>query len=305
MPYTPASYPLSRSHISTTRLIAQHALWQHDLRFLLHPNITASLNLFDSTHKPITTATSADCPPPSAATPLRIADLATGTALWALSLLQQYAHAKVTASDISLAQAPPSEWLPQGLELREWDIYNTLIPEDWVGQFDAVHIRLALLVIRNNDAQSILERAWRMLKPGGWMQWDELDPEGASTIVAENAGMEEEDVKRFQRMQELTAFEGLKWVRRLEGAFESAGFDSVGREVFDGEKSAAGFYQSMQFLVMEEEGMKRGEEAREKVARDIEWGVQTSTKGIARVVPKVVVWGRKTPDKGEEKSELR
>lgn len=131
------------------------------------------------------------------------------------------------------------------------------------------------------------------------MQWDELDPEGAYTIVAEGAGVEDKNVERFQQMQEMTDFEGLKWVRSLRRAFEDAGFQDVGKEVFEGEKSVVGFFQSLQFLVMEEEGDRRGEEAKERVRRNVEWGVTVSEKGVARVVPKVVVWGRKPLSRGD------
>ena len=125
------------------------------------------------------------------------------------------------------------------------------------------------------------------------MQWDELDPEGAYTVVAKGASLEGGNVERFQRMQEMTDFKGLKWVRGLEGGFEDAGFEDVGKEVFGGELSMVGFFQSLQLLVMEEEGGTRGDEAREGVRRDVEWGVKVSGRGVARVVPKVVVWGRK------------
>ncbi len=125
------------------------------------------------------------------------------------------------------------------------------------------------------------------------MQWDELDPEGAYTIVAGGVGVEEEDVERFQRMQEMTDFKGLKWVRGLEGGFEDAGFEDVGKEVYEGGKAMVGFFQSLQFLVMEEEGERKEEETREGVKRDVEWGLKVSGRGVARVVPKTVVWGRK------------
>ena len=292
----PSPYPLSRSHVSTTRLIAQHALWQNDLRFLLHPTITASLSPHDSpTNLPNTTGSpakpaTATSPPPAPS--LRIADLATGTALWSLSLLHEFPQAHITASDASLAQTPSHEWLPPGLEVHEWDFY-TPIPQQWVEQFDVVHVRLALLAIKSNDTRTVLESAGAMLKPGGWMQWDELDPEGAYTIVASGASVGEEDVRRFQGMQEMTDFQGLKWVRSLEPGFEDAGFENVGKEVFGGEKSMMGYFQTLQFLVMEEEAGRKGQEARERAKRDVEWGMEISGRGIARVVPKIVVWGQK------------
>lgn len=309
MPPDQSSYPLSRSYLSTTRLIAQHALWQHDLRFLLHPTITASLLLDDPSRSNLNAIASPAEPQPSTSPPIRlhppelsprIADLATGTAFWSLSIHDQYPHARITASDISLSQAPPCAWLPPGLDVREWDFY-TPIPKEWERQFDVVHIRLALLAIKGNDTRTVLESAWEMLKPGGWMQWDELNPEGASTVVAEGAGVEDEDVTQFQRMQELTDFAGLIWVRRLEGAFENAGFQSVGKAMFEGKKSMMSFFQSMQFLVMEEEGERWEEEARERVRRNVERGVHISKKGVARMVPKVVIWGRKPLAEGEER----
>ena len=98
-----------------------------------------------------------------------------GQTIGSLALLHQYPHAHITASDVSLSQTPSREWLPPSMEVCEWDFY-TPVPQQWVGRFDVVHIRLALLAIRSNDTSTVLESARAMLKPGGWMQWDELDP---------------------------------------------------------------------------------------------------------------------------------
>ncbi len=301
MPPDSSPYPLSRSHLSTTRLIAQHTLWQLDLRFLIHPTIIDSFSSSESFRNSLDTIASPANPQPSIVPPTnpysqslsyRIADLATGTAIWPLSLLHQYPNARITASDISLSQIPFREWLPPGLEVREWDIY-TSIPNHWVEYFDVVHIRLALLAVKSNDTHTVLRNAWEMLRPGGWMQWDELDPEGAITVFPKGTSVEGEDVRRFHRMQELTDFARLKWVRGLEQAFEDVGFESVQRAEFQGQMSTVGFFQSLQFLVMEEEVERKEEEAKERVGKDVEWGVQMSEKGFARVVPKVVIWGQK------------
>ena len=50
---------------------------------------------------------------------------------------------------------------------------------------------------------------------------------------------------------------------------------------------------------MEEEDDRRGEEAREGVRRNVDWRVTVSGRGVARVVPKLVVWGRKPLSNGD------
>lgn len=55
----------------------------------------------------------------------------------------------------------------------------------------------------------ILKNALRMLKPGGYLQWDELEPWGAFTATASKQ-MKDEAVNDFQKRQELTAMSTLE-----------------------------------------------------------------------------------------------
>ena len=64
--------------------------------------------------------------------------------------------------DISLAQSPPSPWLPSNIQLRRWDMY-TEPPADLVGQFEIVHVRLILLVIKDNNPLPIVRNLWKLL----------------------------------------------------------------------------------------------------------------------------------------------
>lgn len=50
----------------------------------------------------------------------------------------------------------------------EWDIYTNLAPE-LEGLYDVLHIRLLLLVVRDNDPRPILKSALRMLKPSRYL----------------------------------------------------------------------------------------------------------------------------------------
>ena len=161
----------------------------------------------------------------------RIADLATGTAIWALDIAQTFTSAHIDGFDIDLQQCPPAEWLPSNVTLREWDIFSSTISPALESTYDVVHIRLLLLVVQDNDPRPVLRNALRMLKPGGYLQWDELDPWGAYTVHAgmgkcENGGIRE----RFQKNQELTAMGTLRWVSELHAIMQEVGFEDVRRE---------------------------------------------------------------------------
>ena len=285
------SYVLRRNYAATTRLNCQNFLWKLELGWALHPSITSTLPLpADSSHTP------------------RIADLATGTAIWAIDIARDFPTAQIDGFDISLQQCPPSAWLPTNITVREWDIFSNLDSE-LEGTYDVVHIRLLLLVVRDNDPRPLLRNAMKMLKPGGWLQWDELDPWGAYTVSVAGAeesrsshnGDEGGDVNQlekkaigFQKKQELTAMDTLRWVLELHSMIEEVGFEDIRREEIGCDLSLAKYYQDMQFLVMEEEAAsKETQEEKEKVERAIAEGVVESQWGRARVTPKVVCLGRK------------
>ena len=46
-----------------------------------------------------------------------------------------------------------------------------------LGQYDVVHRRLIFTVMRDEDARPLIRNLTRLLKPGGWLQWDELNVE--------------------------------------------------------------------------------------------------------------------------------
>ncbi|KAL8688712.1 MAG: hypothetical protein Q9218_005446 [Villophora microphyllina] len=134
---------------------------------------------------------------------------------------------------------------------------------------DADTFRVADLatVIRGNDPRPIIRNALRMLKRGGYLQWDELDPWGAYTVVA---GERNEDGLRteFQKKQELTAMSTLQWVKDFHSIMEEVGFEDVNREKIACDIRLAKYYQDMQFLVMEEQAANEATEDGMKVVKD-------------------------------------
>ncbi|KAJ5622635.1 hypothetical protein N7528_005867 [Penicillium herquei] len=149
-------YALMRDCNANSRLTAQHYLWKELLGFLVHPDIDTR------------------------ASDLRVADVATGNGIW----LQDFARGKPPSTelhgfDISLDQVGPKAWLPANIHMHVWNIFED-VPDEFVGFFDIVHVRLITVVVKNNDPRPILANLRKLLRSGGYLQWDEVDTIGCS-----------------------------------------------------------------------------------------------------------------------------
>lgn len=47
------------------------------------------------------------------------------------------------------------------------------LPEEMIGAYDIVHVRAFVSIIVNSDVTPLLSTALALLKPGGWLQWEE------------------------------------------------------------------------------------------------------------------------------------
>ncbi|KAM0815688.1 putative Methyltransferase domain-containing protein [Seiridium cardinale] len=150
------SYAFMRTCNASARLTAQHYLWKDLLGYLLHPDI------------------------PARASDLKLADIATGNGIW----LHDYARHKpmsveLHGFDISLDQIGPKPWRPANIHMHTWNIFEDPDPR-FIGYFDVVHVKLVTVVVRNDDPRPILANLSKLLKPGGYLQWDEVDTIGCS-----------------------------------------------------------------------------------------------------------------------------
>jgi SAM-dependent methyltransferase len=110
----------------------------------------------------------------------RIADVATGTGfgsefffprrialtscrIWLLESRSLFPpESRLDGFDIDLAQAPHAKWLPDNLYLRQWDMLGD-VPDDMVGIYDIVHVRLVMLVIKDNDPVPLIKNLCKLL----------------------------------------------------------------------------------------------------------------------------------------------
>jgi len=102
--------------------------------------------------------------------PQKILDLGTGTGLWAIEMADKFPAAHVIGSDLSPVQpqiVPPNcEFLVDDFE------------QDWMWRdstFDFIHGRLLLASV--TDYPKLFQRAFAALKPGGYLELHDIDPE--------------------------------------------------------------------------------------------------------------------------------
>lgn len=206
-------YTLPRDSTESSRLNEQHRVWVTNLGFLIHPQALAIL-------------------PKDA----HIGDIGTGTGAWILDPRQNSSY-KYTGLDMSSAQFPKQH--PQNVSFGELNVLEP-IPKEHQGQYDLVHLRLLILGLSGKDWATAASNLLALLKPGGWLQWEEADFQrgeflqnvpGASSDACEELVSACLDLNnRRGRMQDEP--------RRLTSIVAGAGFVDVKQDVFNSDRDA-------------------------------------------------------------------
>lgn len=265
-------YILSRSrpHAAASRLNLQSYLWHSALGYTIHPSILPSL-------------------PPSAT----IADVACGSGLWLIDVSRQLPSAQLHGFDLDMRQAPHAKWLPSNIEIRYWNILDA-VPEELVGKYDYVHTRLLVLVVENKDPRPIIRNLFKMLKPGGHLQWDELD----TVHISIKKVLPTLATPALDALASWSAAGGRHdWTVELPKFLAEEGFADAGIEFVGEGTELARPFNEQHLLTAEEfaEGLvKLGrEEAAGKYFRLVEEAYEEEVKGAALCVPRVVCVARK------------
>lgn len=138
-----------RTHI--TRLHLQHWIWKEHLGYLLHPAISFS------------------------GSDVSVADIGTGNGCWLLDLARRSPRTwSFTGFDISCAQFLADVHLPANVRLLIQDVFEPF-PTALHGTFDVVRVRAFAAVIKYGDAGPLTRNLIQLLKPDGFLQWDEFD----------------------------------------------------------------------------------------------------------------------------------
>ncbi|RFU33225.1 hypothetical protein B7463_g3140, partial [Scytalidium lignicola] len=156
-------YSLSRDSKESARLNLQHQLLKHNFGYLLHPSI------------------------PIPKHGLRIAEFATGTAIWLKEVSKIVdPDCKLDGYDISAAQFPSPESLPSNISLMQHDILKPLADE-YSGYYDIVSVRALVTALADDEWEIAVRNMTKCLKPGGYLQWIDCDlsPRGIKVVQCE------------------------------------------------------------------------------------------------------------------------
>ncbi|KAF7864082.1 hypothetical protein EAF04_007047 [Stromatinia cepivora] len=134
-----APYLFNRDFNSSVRLNYNHWLVKEACGYLIHPKI--EFNKEEA----------------------RIADIGTGTGIWLLELSEDLpSSAKLDGFDISAAQYPLKEWLPEKVDLVTQNAFKPF-PQNILGTYDVAHLRFALFYVNDEDAETLLKNLISLL----------------------------------------------------------------------------------------------------------------------------------------------
>ncbi|KAI9646005.1 hypothetical protein NHQ30_005443 [Ciborinia camelliae] len=261
-------YVFDRSHIAACRLNLQYYLWKEALQFVVHPSVPLNN---DSV----------------------IADVATGTGAWLLDVARDFPKATLDGFDNDVRQAPHQSWLPENVSMRHWDIFTDL-PDDMVGKYDYVHVRLLVLVLDSNSQSSVIQKLLRMLKPGGYLQWDELDCVNMHVRKVDP----EIQAPALEQIREMSWANGRHdWTVKLPDFLQEAGFRDAKIQFFGDDDRLARAFNEQHLLTMDEFAsslVRMGKvDAAKKWYELIQQGYLESTAGAALCIPRIVCVARK------------
>ncbi|KAK5098800.1 hypothetical protein LTS08_006178 [Lithohypha guttulata] len=219
---------------STTTVVVQEVGSDHDDDASPHPDTDYKLNR-DAL---LPCCSPRVPPPPTLAESIRnisqprIADVATGNGVWAAEVAREYPHALVLGLDISDAQYSP-KWT-WGRNLG-FDLYDLLqdVPAHLQGQFDVVHVRLILAAGPKVDKNIFIDRFRKLLRPDGWLQWDDLCYPNVHLVQMPTDGVVKTSSARdYPIMHLLNKYlsqeERISWIDHFQPTIQQAGgFDSI------------------------------------------------------------------------------
>ena len=195
-------YTLGRDYRASARLDLQHHLWSETFGYHINPAI------------------------PSTTEKLAIADVGTGTEIWLLEADRRLPTpaARLCGLDISGDQFIRPEWLPSNAHFLVHDVFDPSgPPEDLVGAFDIVHLRLFIAIVKDNDPSPVVKYCHKLLKPGGYFQWDDHEP--AVNRVGSYNGSPTEGMSMISQMTQ--THKPTAWIARLPHTFTECGFEVV------------------------------------------------------------------------------
>lgn len=209
------SYDLPRDATERERLELQHRMYSGILGFLIHPAIEARL-------------------PQNAI----IADIGTGTGAWLLDAAEHLPKTMcLVGLDISDAQFPASLACPSNCEFRLLNLLDP-VPPELQNAFDMIHLRLLIAGLGPGLWDIASQNIFKMLKPGGLLQWDEPDVFRTTAVQMDpNASLRNCELAVESAIRIVKQMNHVEPEGGLGAILEKAGFLNVSRYRFSSERA--------------------------------------------------------------------
>ncbi|KAI0428705.1 hypothetical protein F5Y09DRAFT_343416 [Xylaria sp. FL1042] len=211
--YDPSTYwtAPAKNFRSSVRLRLQHQLWYSTTGSLLDYRVKTSIKRGEH---------------------LKLADLGCGNGAWLINLSEELSNDRfrfqLEGYDINETNFPLPAFLPKSIRLSKLDILSKELPDDITGTFDIVCIRAFSSIIFNNDTKPLLSSVLALLKPGGWVQWEEMGPDFiVKTPSPEQSKGSCEMLAQLMKRGQDTQGMKLDFVREFYQHLDDAGFQDV------------------------------------------------------------------------------
>ncbi|KAK3307401.1 S-adenosyl-L-methionine-dependent methyltransferase [Chaetomium strumarium] len=151
--------------------------------------------------------------------PQKVLDIGTGTGIWAIEMGDRFPEARVRGIDLSPTQAV---WVPPNVDFLVDDCEK----EEWLDRdVDLVHFRFMTVILK--DVPTVLKHAYESLKPGGWIELQELCAE----VLCDDNSMPEDDPVKYLYEVAYRAFAqfgmDVRLPKVLEPLLRDAGFENI------------------------------------------------------------------------------
>lgn len=161
-------------------------------------------------------------------------------------------------------------------------------------RYDILHARLLLCTFSSGDPIPLVKNLLAMLKPGGFLQWQEYNPCKERILISPSSA----SAPKLQALKE--AFSGEigrhAWIESMEGRFQEIGGDLVVCEKGWTKPEVRGLKQEVTFLAVREWCAKLEEEGKGDVAGRFENWVEEAEReywGLGRgsvIDTEMVTW---------------
>ncbi|KAL2042789.1 hypothetical protein N7G274_004548 [Stereocaulon virgatum] len=194
-------YMLGRGYQASARLALLHLMNHATTGYLLHPSIP-----LDHTKD------------------LRIADVGCGTGLWLGTLGREMpSTARLDGFDISDEQFPKGDPYGENVSLSKLDVFQP-IPEHLRSKYDVIHLRYFMGVATDDSMQVAVDNLNAMLKPGGYLQWDEEDSISKMPVYASRMDAAQAQLRCYIRRH---LWPRTNWINNIPSYFHKSGLNVV------------------------------------------------------------------------------